>query len=697
MDNLGFNLANPGNQKVFQQPYMCSASVSSASSSSSSSVFSFGSFSSQSSVSSGCDVVWENGASDNLDGITDQLKEGSALCSRGSFAATAAEHAVAPELRQHPRRSKPGTDAAYPRVKPSLVRQSDRRVNFVDNLVDSASQIVQTVWPLSAAASKSDSAIGCKGVLPLRGFIQETLRRSRTSYSTLQVALYYIILIRPRLPRLDFTMEQSQVPQCQRAMQCGRRMFLAALILASKYLQDRNYSARAWSKISGLSTEEINQNELTFLHAVGWKLHISESVFKRWTDIVLKYTPSSDSAFNGEGLSWRSIIPTLTPELDNLELGPTRGVVSIQDLLSPSPSPSPSRSPVYESGNTVNALTSTSGLEVLSIEPSSPIMLPVLPVSDLSSPQLSPQTLSNTTPAAGAVPILRGPSMSCAMRHAQTICSQRTMLDQRLLPRQNMMKSASFESYTRRSSLARSSSSSPESMVSDVPSLTSSRSSRSSRSSSISSVTSGTCPTSLPHLAMRTTRRRSNMKDTWKPPVIVSPINETEYSDIYASPEAMSTTSTDVPDMSNFSLASPVDLAREAAQSLCDLAGAIPRSTPSSVMHSPFRVSKKRGRFCSNDGSLHHNVRHLVALKNRQNVDDGNLVARDVRVADSFLLSKCTVGQAAPLLGPLGSLKTPWTRENEAARKRTCCGREAARFLWGMSNASTDNVVDMVE
>ncbi|RPB14732.1 hypothetical protein P167DRAFT_459855, partial [Morchella conica CCBAS932] len=153
---------------------------------------------------------------------------------------------------------------------------------------DSAAQIVETIWPpprLGACAAASKDK-----VLPLRTFIQETLRRSRTSYSTLQVALYYLIVIRPHLPPRDCDINSMPLDEAQliRAKQCGRRMFLAALILASKYLQDRNYSARAWSKISGLNTLEININEMAFLDAVNWKLHISETVFQKWTDLVLK-------------------------------------------------------------------------------------------------------------------------------------------------------------------------------------------------------------------------------------------------------------------------------------------------------------------------------------------------------------------------------------------------------------------------
>jgi hypothetical protein len=165
-----------------------------------------------------------------------------------------------------------------------------------------------------------------KGVLPLHTFIQETLRRSRTSYSTLQVALYYLILVKPHVPKHDFTVEQPEHRNSTRALQCGRRMFLAALILATKYLQERNYSARAWSKISGLNTQEINRNELTFLRAVNWQLHIRDAVFQRWTDIVLKYTPqhppSSDAPSHlvaEQEARWTAIILQLNPGLDNVE------------------------------------------------------------------------------------------------------------------------------------------------------------------------------------------------------------------------------------------------------------------------------------------------------------------------------------------------------------------------------------------
>lgn len=208
--------------------------------------------------------------------------------------------------------------------------------HFLNYPSDSSTQIVMAIWPNSSPLCPE--AARDSSVLPLRTFIQETLRRSRTSYSTLQVALYYLVLIKDKLPASDFTMEQTDDCHLSRALQCGRRMFLAALILASKYLQDRNYSARAWSKISGLNTNEINQNEMAFVIAVNWKLHITEQVYHRWTDCVMKHSPSQPPApptsgsltskreydfqldfFSKQCAYFQKIIRLLNPDLENLE------------------------------------------------------------------------------------------------------------------------------------------------------------------------------------------------------------------------------------------------------------------------------------------------------------------------------------------------------------------------------------------
>ena len=177
-----------------------------------------------------------------------------------------------------------------------LKRDTDSADCFVMLLITFAARLITAIWPLSASPPMMSSCFNGAGVLPLEVFIHETLRRSKTSYSTLQVALFYIILLKDKLSDRDFTKEQPKPEDRQqqssgastcRAMQCGRRMFLAALMLASKYLQDRNYSTRAWSKISGLRIPEINENETEYLRCIDYRLHMKRDAFENWSKIVL--------------------------------------------------------------------------------------------------------------------------------------------------------------------------------------------------------------------------------------------------------------------------------------------------------------------------------------------------------------------------------------------------------------------------
>lgn len=583
-------------------------------------------------------------------------------------------------------------------------------------ILDSATQIVEIIWPLSVVAMRSDSASESKGVLPLRTFIQETLRRSRTSYSTLQVALYYLVIIKPHIPKRDFTMEQPRDRHHSRAMQCGRRMFLAALILASKYLQDRNYSARAWSKISGLDTQEINENELTFLKSVGWKLHISESIFQKWTEIVLKYTPSvnASSGFpspSGEEnpWSWHSIIPRLTPELDTVEPEtPSRRNIVGADMLS-SPSPSPRSTPSRDlrtkvSSNDVTTTPVHSRSMPTALEPNARMdytnqNLPSLPkLNLLPTPQMTPQSSAANTPAASTSGSCfhRRPSISAAMLQAQNLSAARTTTDARPLPVNS--KAAAFDGYPtlgRRSSLARSSSSasSPESMISDVSSM-SSMSSRSSRSSSVSSVASGTSAPSQPRLAVRATRRCANLhsqarKECRKDLEIATPIDEACFSDVYGSPDVYNASSGHGSDLSNFMLdTTTMDMksTQEAAQGLCELAGIMPRTQPQ-LEKSASKQSRKRLRAASGDANLQNDVRHLISLGSRGDEEDSTGVLPDTRVADSFMVPQPKATQS-PSTSEFGAHKRPLPLslpKSTGSMKRACCENDALQRLVGIA------------
>jgi hypothetical protein len=112
-------------------------------------------------------------------------------------------------------------------------------------------------------------------VIPLRLFIQEILRHSKTSWFTLKTALIYLMRIKSQINQI------KKLNRTDPAI-CGRRMFLASLIIASKYLQDRTYANNAWSRICGLAVQEINDIERRFLNLIDYNLFIREDVYKNF-------------------------------------------------------------------------------------------------------------------------------------------------------------------------------------------------------------------------------------------------------------------------------------------------------------------------------------------------------------------------------------------------------------------------------
>ncbi|KAI1755773.1 hypothetical protein F4782DRAFT_368079 [Xylaria castorea] len=574
---------------------------------------------------------------------------------------------IAQAFRKNPRRThSSGTTRNGP---PTLARQSERKVNFVDNLVDSSTQIVEAIWPLASVFHRQE--MGHKAVLPLRTFIQETLRRSRTSYSTLQVALYYLILIKPHVPSHDFTMEQPEDIHAVRALQCGRRMFLAALILASKYLQDRNYSARAWSKISGLATQEINQNEMAFLSAVSWKLHITDAVFKRWTEIILKYRPpqppSSGSACvqisEQQTLDWKNLILQLDPDLENIEdLIPIKP--SSRRILAALPGSTPSLPsrvgsyPLIEapaSPHTPKAVPTLTVMEPAPAAEHTPGRLaPALGL--LPTPRLTPQPTGFCTPAvATATSLLDGRcSMSFAMAQAAQVSASQS-LDKwpgsiNTSPRSYML--------TRRPSLASSIStaSSPESMISDT--------SRTSRSSSISSASS---LASAPSIKLDIQARCRNAKLYGErysmKPAIASVPEDYEENCITSSPESY--TGTVGKDLYQMSLETPLtrrdcdmEDAAEAARALQELHNYHHSNTQAG---SASRLCLKRNRRVSTDESLQENVREM--LSGQYNSYNEN--KWQDRTVDSRSVADLDVRQTSVL------------DIRSGCRKRLCCSAES--------------------
>ncbi|KAA8915376.1 hypothetical protein TRICI_002489 [Trichomonascus ciferrii] len=174
----------------------------------------------------------------------------------------------------------------------SVLRLEESKAMFVEALVESAIVIIVTIWPHAN-----------KGGIPLKKFIKESLKRSRTCYSTFQVALYYLILLKES----KALQQQETADEKTSGLKCGRRAFLSSLMIASKYLQDRNYTVKAWSTIVGLPVSDLRKYEMEFLKAVDWKVHVQQSVYNRWSSLLL-------SSATEDGVVWTEKIKCLGTE-----------------------------------------------------------------------------------------------------------------------------------------------------------------------------------------------------------------------------------------------------------------------------------------------------------------------------------------------------------------------------------------------
>jgi hypothetical protein len=71
------------------------------------------------------------------------------------------------------------------------------------------------------------------------------------------------------------------LPPLPSPLLCPRRTFLASLILASKFMQDKCYSNRAWAKLAGLPAREIGRCERALGEALEWRLWVGKIAVER--------------------------------------------------------------------------------------------------------------------------------------------------------------------------------------------------------------------------------------------------------------------------------------------------------------------------------------------------------------------------------------------------------------------------------
>ncbi|CAN3352894.1 hypothetical protein DICA1_A09406 [Diutina catenulata] len=120
----------------------------------------------------------------------------------------------------------------------------------------------------------------------LRYFMVEVLRRSKTSIQTLQAACWYLL-------KAIKSGKISDELKANPGLADPRKLFLAFVILASKFNQDYNYSFKSWLRICGVSpdnsfdVQKLRHLEQTALRLVDYQLCLNGAKYENWCNVLL--------------------------------------------------------------------------------------------------------------------------------------------------------------------------------------------------------------------------------------------------------------------------------------------------------------------------------------------------------------------------------------------------------------------------
>ncbi|CAE6527214.1 unnamed protein product [Rhizoctonia solani] len=180
----------------------------------------------------------------------------------------------------------------------TLSRKSARKIPPVaiqdpEGLIENSLNLLTSIYnPSMAARAHSRSQVTDQSALPtppasptrkasvpaiaphvMHWFIVELLKRSHTSAPVIRAALTYIARAAPDIRRAIADSDDESGAMDSPLLD-PRRVYLAAIILSSKFLLDRTYTNKTWAGVSGLEALEVGRCERALAEALQWRLWV---------------------------------------------------------------------------------------------------------------------------------------------------------------------------------------------------------------------------------------------------------------------------------------------------------------------------------------------------------------------------------------------------------------------------------------
>lgn len=107
-------------------------------------------------------------------------------------------------------------------------------------------------------------------------FLRHVLKTTKISCTVLILSLKFAQLFLQKI-------RSAGNPYCAGLESNQFRLFVTSLLLADKYSEDHPYTNKSWSSLSGLSLNDINLMERSFLDIMQHGLYVPEVDFRDWT------------------------------------------------------------------------------------------------------------------------------------------------------------------------------------------------------------------------------------------------------------------------------------------------------------------------------------------------------------------------------------------------------------------------------
>jgi len=133
------------------------------------------------------------------------------------------------------------------------------------------------------------------------------LSRSRSSFSALVLSLKYMhqtaaTLVTPP----SMAMMPSADPLSV------YRIYVAALVTATKYLEDNTFTNKAWAEITAIPLPQLNLLEMNFLFRLDFNIHVPEQQYSKWLASLLEFTTKGKATTSSAAAS-PAASPASTP------------------------------------------------------------------------------------------------------------------------------------------------------------------------------------------------------------------------------------------------------------------------------------------------------------------------------------------------------------------------------------------------